>query len=270
VKPFVISLLKHFPNLKRMLHGLRNQLFPGSVVSLNYEPLKSDEANLVSQRLRAAWQDDSIPQKQLELAGQQLRQYRAGERINVFDVFANSLRALPDLTPGMSLLEIGCSSGYYSEVIEIAGIPLNYTGCDYSAAFIRLAREKYPSVNFSVEEATDLHYPDCSFDIVVSGCCILHIPEYENAIKETARVSSRYAIFHRTPVVWGRPEQWYRKQAYGIETIEIHFSEPELLAMLDKNGLELIATYTLHEESLSANRTQGYAIRTYVCRKKVQ
>jgi hypothetical protein len=50
--------------------------------------------------------------------------------------------------------------------------------------------------------------------------------------------------------------------------VEIHFNEPEFLALLDKSSLELIATHTLSEESTDATRAQGHASRTYVCRKK--
>ena len=270
MKAAIASALNRLPFLKRVLKGVRNRLFPGAAVSSHYVSLQADEAGTEGQRLRTAWQDIALPQKQRELVEQQLKQYRAGVRIDVFDVFANSLRALPDLAPGMSLLEIGCSSGFYSEVLDIAGLPMKYTGCDYSDAFIRLAREKYPAIEFAVEDATSLHYPDRSFDVVVSGCCLLHIPEYPKGIEETARVARSYAIFHRTPVVWGQLEQWYRKKAYGVETVEIHFNEPEFLALLARNGLELIATHTLSEESADASGAQGHASRTYVCRKKDQ
>ncbi len=263
----IISTLNRFPLLKRVLRGMHNRIFPRAAVSTHYVPLQGDESNAEGQRLRGAWQDDALPQRQRELVEQQLRQYRAGAHIDVFDVFANSLRALPNFGSGMSLLEIGCSSGFYSEVLEIARLPIWYSGCDYSDAFIRLAREKYPAIEFAVEDATCLHYPDRSFDIAVSGCCLLHIPEYAKAVEETARVAHRYAIFHRTPVVWGQPEQWYRKQAYGVETVEIHFNELEFLALLDCNGLELLATHTLHEESSEADHARGHAIRTYVCGK---
>ena len=180
------------------------------------------------------------------------------------------MRSLPDLAPGSSLLEVGCSSGFYSEVVEIAGLQVQYSGCDYSDAFICLAREKYPAVAFEVEDATALSYPDCSFDVVVSGCCLLHIPEYVKGVEEAVRIARQYVIFHRTPVVFGQPEQWYRKQAYGVETVEIHFNEAEFLALLDRNGLELIATHTLSEEYTDVSRTRGGASRTYVCRKRKQ
>ena len=97
-----------------------------------------------------------------------------------------------------------------------------------------MARKKYPSLDFDVGDATDLHYADKSFDIVVSGACLLHIPEYWKGIAEAARVASDYVIFHRTPIVWGQAEQWYRKQAYGVETVEIHFNEDDFLDLLTK------------------------------------
>lgn len=264
----IVAVLSRFPWLKRVLRGVRNRLFPRAGVSSNYVSLQGEEADAEGLRLRNSWQDDTLPKRQRELVDQQLHLYRSGARIDVFDVFVDSVRALPDLPPCASLLEVGCSSGFYSEVVEIAGLPVGYSGCDYSDAFIRLAKEKYPAVAFAVEDATALHYGDRSFDIVVSGCCLLHIPEYEKGVAETARVARHYAIFHRTPVVWGQPDQWYRKQAYGVETVEIHFNEPGFLALLESNGLDLIATHTLSEESPDALRVQGHASRTYVCRKK--
>lgn len=270
MRTVIAPLLNRFPGLKRVLRSVRNFLLPSIGVSSGYVSLQCEEADAEGQRLRNSWQDDALPKRQRELVDQQLSQYRSGARIDVFDVFVESVRALPDLAPGASLLEVGCSSGFYSEVVEIAGLPVEYSGCDYSDAFIRLAKEKYPAVAFAVGDATALHYGDRSFDIVVSGCCLLHIPEYAKGVTETARVARHYAIFHRTPVVWGQPDQWYRKQAYGVETVEIHFNEPEFLDLLEKNGLELIAIYTLSEESADASSTQGYANRTYVCRKNNQ
>nr|WP_314709154.1 class I SAM-dependent methyltransferase [uncultured Comamonas sp.] len=255
--------------MKRVLRGVRNRFFPRIGISSNYVNLEGIEAGAEGQRLRNSWQDDSLPKKQRELVDQQLRQYESGIGIDVFDVFVDSLRALPNLPSDATLLEVGCSSGFYSEVVKIAGLEINYSGCDYSESFIRLAKEKYPSLDFAVEDATSLHYADRSFDVVVSGCCLLHIPEYAKGVEETARVARRYAIFHRTPVVWGQTEKWYRKHAYGIETVEIHFNESEFLALLEKNSLELIATHTL-SESVDGDSSHGRACRTYVCSKKVQ
>ncbi len=258
------SLLNRFPRLKERLKRLRNRLSGPGGVSSHYVALNNEEATGEATRLRDAWQSGALPRRQRELVDGQLAAYRRGEPIDVFDIMSKALRALPIDARGLSVLEVGCSSGFYSEVLDIAGLEVRYAGCDYSDAFISLARQTYPVLRFDVEDATALHYEDGTFDVVISGCCLLHIPEYETAVAETARVASQYAIFHRTPLVLGQPNQYYRKQAYGIETVEIHFNEPQFLALLAACGLELIATYTLDE---TVNGGVGTANRTYVCRK---
>jgi SAM-dependent methyltransferase len=260
-------MLNRFPRLKRLLKNLVQRFPARAGVSSHYVRIQGREAEQESSRLRDAWQSRDLPARQRELVDTQLTAWRRGVVVDVFDVMTRALRALPSDVRGMSVLEVGCSSGFYSEVFEIAGLDLHYAGCDYSEAFIGLARQEYPALRFDVEDATALKYGDDAFDIVISGCCLLHIPEYEVAVAETARVASRYAIFHRTPVVLGSPNVYYRKQAYGVETVEIHFNEPKFLELLVRHGLELIATYTLNE---SVHGGVGSANRTYVCRKKNQ
>lgn len=258
------SVLNRFPRLKRLLKSLAQRLPGGSGVSSHYVQIQGRPAEQEFSRLRGAWQSQDLPARQRELVDTQLAALRRGESVDVFDVMTRALRALPSDVRGMSVLEVGCSSGFYSEVFEITGLDVSYAGCDYSDAFIGLARQRYPARRFDIEDATALRYGDNEFDIAISGCCLLHIPEYQVAVAETARVARRYAIFHRTPVVLGRANVYFRKQAYGVETVEIHFNEPQLLKLFERQGLELIATYTLDE---FVHDGVGSANRTYVCKK---
>jgi len=263
-------LVNRFPRLKALLRRIRRALFPGSSVSSHYQEVPDDQRASEVVRLRAAWQADELPRRQRELVDAQLASYRRGNAVDVFDVMVGILRKLTIGRAQTSVVEIGCSSGFYSEVFSIAQLPVQYTGCDYSAAFIDLARKTYPLLPFDIEDATAMSYVNDMFDVAVSGCCLLHIPEYEKAIAETARIARHYAIFHRTPVVIGRPSKFFRKKAYGIETVEIHFAESEFLECLQKNGLELLETHTLSEETDLVDPLCVNAIRTYVCRKLKQ
>lgn len=254
------ALVNRFPRLKAALR----RALPSRGVSSHYVELGDDEANRESSRLRSAWQDTDLPARQRELVDRQLAEYRRGTKIDVFDVLVGAVRGLQDGNKPLNMLEIGCSSGYYSEVFQIAGVAASYRGCDYSEGFIAMARQRYPAVGFDVQDATQLDYKDAAFEVAISGCCLLHIPEYETAVAETARVASRYAIFHRTPVVVGQPNKYFRKLAYGVETVEIHFNEPGFLALLARCGLALIGTHTLDENVVQG---VGSATRTYVCQK---
>lgn len=255
------KLLNRFPRLKRMAQ----RLLPAWGVSTHYRELASDRWAAELERLGSAWKTETLPALQRELVDQELTAYRQGAAVPVFDVLVRSLRDLARVGESFRVLEVGCSSGYYSEVLAIAGLAVEYAGCDYSEAFVAMARARYPALNFAVEDATALAYPDDAYDVVISGCCLLHISAYSLAISETVRVARHYVIFHRTPVVIGRPNVYYLKKAYGVETFEIHFNEAAFLTLLAASGLELIATHTLDETLVGG---QGHATRSYVCRKK--
>lgn len=266
MKQQVRAMLNRFPKLKGLLRRSLQSLLPGRGVSTHYVEMAKNEADSESARLRMAWLNDDMPARQRELVDRQLEAYRHGEEVDVFDVLVKSLRDLVGVAAPMRVLEVGCSSGYYSEVFRIAKLDVDYTGCDYSEPFVMLARQRHPGLPFDIQDATALVYADNTYDVVISGCCLLHIPEYQVAVAETARVARRYAIFHRTPVVLGQPNKYYRKQAYGVETVEIHFNEPQFLRLLANSGLELLSTYTLDE---TVSQGIGSATRTYVCHKKV-
>ena len=261
---FFVDFLKRHRLLIRILKLVRNVVLPGLTISKDYAILVGNKAVFESERLRTAWKADLLPMRQRQLVDKQISRFRAGKSVNVFDAFVLALRSLKDIPDDATLLEVGCSSGFYSEVLTIANFKFVYEGCDYSEAFIALAKEIYPKIHFQVENATLLSYADNSFDIFVSGGCLLHIPEYQIAIKETSRVARQYAIFHRTPVLIGKPTTSYTKKAYGVEVLEIHFNEPEFLALLVENGLLLIETLTLDEDVYQGI---GTATRTFVCKK---
>ena len=74
---------------------------------------------------------------------------------------------------------------------------------DFSEAMVAAARRNAPSVDCRQGDAQDLPYPDDTFDAVVCGYGILHVPEPDRALAEMRRVlrpGGRVAIS-----VWERP-----------------------------------------------------------------
>jgi SAM-dependent methyltransferase len=163
---------------------------------------------------------------------------KRGEPRLDFRVAAEAVAATRIADP--RVLEVGCGSGCYSEVFATL-LPggVRYTGVDYSDAMIARARLHYPSIAFEVADATALPYPDGAFDIVFNGVSLMHIVEYEAAIREAARVAAHYCIFHTVPVFVGYRTTYLRKYAYGALVVEIIFSKPELMALCRQSGLRL-------------------------------
>ena len=156
----------------------------------------------------------------------------------VFRVMAQALR--PYVRPGVPVLEVGCASGYYYEVLEyLLNLRMDYTGIDVSAAMVALAREHYPGVRFDVGDGAALEFESGAFPVVVSSCVLLHVADYPAHIREATRVSSDVVVLHRTPICRTTPTQYFRKFAYGVETQELRFHESELLGLAHVAGLRL-------------------------------
>lgn len=214
------------------------------------------------------WHSRMVAEKQDTAYRRLLQAMYDGQPRHDLKVAAEAVRATGVSNP--ELLEIGCGSGYYSEVLpHLLNAPIRYTGLDYSDVMIELAREHYPDRTFVVGDAAALPFPDGAFDIVINGAALMHIVKYEDAIAESSRVSRGWCIFHTVTVHQERPTTFLRKQAYGAPTAEVSFNEKDLLRLFQVNGLvmehvlESIA-YDLHE-----HLGEPTSSKTYVCRKTV-
>jgi len=251
-------LIHRSPSIESALRGI--------YLAAQFHPVSAENVPRESERLSASWMAAGIPEEQWAVVGPQLAAYRAGKPNPAFDALVDILvHNVPELN-GRSLLEIGCSSGYHSEVLRCKGVETFYQGCDLSPAFIQRAREVYPSVQFDVEDATRLSYSSGQFDIVVSGCCLLHISEYERAIAEAARVSREFVVFHRTPVLHLTGPAFYTKNAYGVEMLEIHFHEQQLVRMFAAHKLYVVDINS-HFSLQEAKHSERLVYKTYLCQK---
>src|SRR5690606_7298909 len=102
-------------------------------ISYGYEQLGGSE---VDRSLTEAWKSSELPAKQRALVDSELAAMYRGDPPAVFVSLAKILE--PFVERNMPFLEIGCSSGYYYEVLEyLLKKPIRYTGVDYSEPMIR-------------------------------------------------------------------------------------------------------------------------------------
>ena len=157
----------------------------------------------------------------------------------------------PSSCQTVRVLEIGCASGYYYEVLEyLLNTRLSYVGVDFSPAMVALAQRYYPRASFHVGDGAALSFPDQSFLIAISSCVLLHVADYPQHIREAARVASQIVVLHRTPVCRAHPTNHFKKFAYGIETHELRLNESEILGLCRDQDLELVQRleYDSHPE----------------------
>jgi SAM-dependent methyltransferase len=102
---------------------------------------------------------------------------------------------------GMRLLDVACGPGRCAAAAAARGaVPL---GLDAAVGMIAVARTRYPELEFQQGDAERLPFADESFDAVVAGFVVNHLPRPEGALAEFARVlrrGGRVAV-----AVWDRP-----------------------------------------------------------------
>ncbi len=97
-----------------------------------------------------------------------------------------------------SILDVGCGTGPLYEIIRNMKYPFFYKGTDYSKHFIECAKTLFPDTHFEEEDMRSLTEKDHSWDCVVMLHSLDHVKEYDQVIKEAARVAQRYVCI----VLW--------------------------------------------------------------------
>lgn len=244
---FIFSLDSRFikigaANLKGDINDVRNILYildkRNIPISVNYEGI---ELNDIDKVLLDGWKSSLIPLRQRALTKQQLEEMYAGNVNVLFRILEDCVKE--SFTEDSTILELGCSTGYYYEILNhLLETEIKYTGVDFSSGMIGLARKYYPKAKFVLADGLCLPFEDREFSIVISGSILLHNLEYGQHIKETCRVANNRIIIHRTPICRKRKTLFQKKQAYGVDVLEVRFNEIELLNLFEINGFELVKT----------------------------
>ena len=156
------------------------------------------------------------------------------------DDIAALYQALDPLGDISELLEVGCGGGYYSEILVHRYPGIEYRGLDISPAMIELARQHYPNRDFVVGSAYELPYDDASQSVVMDGVALIHMPSWQRAIREYARVARDHVVLHGLTITDQAPTTRFAKYAYGQPSLEFVFARGDIAAACSSEGLELV------------------------------
>lgn len=205
------------------------------------------------------WKAADLPTLQRRVADEQLRQFSEGVSVPVFDILAECLSKISQRE--ISLLDVGCASGYYSEVVRsLENYQVTYHGCDYSEAMISCARQHYSNTDFSVADITDLPFDSNTFDVVVASGVLEHVPDHEQAVQEICRVASRYVIVHRLPVMHANRHVHTLGSQYSILTPRTRFAEQIILTNFANIGFRVKFYRTL--PAVAGRSARSYLLET--------
>jgi len=106
-------------------------------------------------------------------------------------VARQSVEAMLDaarVTSGRCVLDVCCGPGILAGGATKRGAEA--TGLDFSAKAIEIASRRLPGTRFQQGNAQCLPFPDASFDSVLCGYGLMHLPDPEAALREMRRVLS--------------------------------------------------------------------------------
>jgi ubiquinone/menaquinone biosynthesis C-methylase UbiE len=97
---------------------------------------------------------------------------------------------LPALSPGCTVLDVGCGPGTITAGLGERVAPGSVVGVDASADVVALASAEHHAANlsFRVGDAYDLDFPDGSFDVVHAHQVLQHLSDPVAALREMRRV----------------------------------------------------------------------------------
>jgi SAM-dependent methyltransferase len=229
--------------------------------SANYEILAQETSDDLD-----GWRSVSVSERQHQSFAPLIENARQGRPRVDFIVAARALDATGLKFP--LVVEVGCGSAYYSEVLPLLAQPIRYIGIDYAFSMTSLAHREYPTIPLVTADACRLPLADECCDVVMSGTSLMHIPKYTEAIAETVRVAREWCIFHTVPVMAQRETTLLRKHAYGRPVVEVIFNQSELEAEFAANGLETRSVFESLPYDVSQITGEPSWTLTYVCRKR--
>lgn len=108
-----------------------------------------------------------------------------------------------EVSQGTRVLDVACGPGYLAAAAAARGAMAH--GLDFSAEMVAVARAMHPGIVVTEGDAEKLPYPDGTFDALVSGFGLHHVPRPEMALSEACRVLAPRG--HVAFTVWANPEE---------------------------------------------------------------
>jgi 2-polyprenyl-3-methyl-5-hydroxy-6-metoxy-1,4-benzoquinol methylase len=145
------------------------------------------------------------------------------------------------LRSGMSVLELGCGTGYFTR--ELARCGAEVVAVDVSPELLEIARADCPAANvrYEIQNACALSYSNACFDSVV-GSSVLHHLDIRKALAETYRVLKESGTIYFTepnmlnPQIAAQKNLPWLKRLLGDSPDETAFFRWPLQRLLKQTG----------------------------------
>jgi trans-aconitate methyltransferase len=169
------------------------------------------------------------------------------EHIAPFSTFLRVLETLvarDDLARPARLLDVGCGSGHYSQLIErYAPGRFVYAGCDSSTQMIEIARAEWPERTFSVGDVFDEALDLDAFDVLLASALVDVSRKWPRALGILFASAASHVILHRQHVTAESSRVEVVRGYAGHDTYRSFINVADLEAMASRYGREIAEVF---------------------------
>ena len=176
------------------------------------------------------------------LVDYQLHQLKLGNPSHLFDILRDvfTLFFFFAEDPNLSIIDIGCGSGYYFDVLQHFFPNIyKYSGCDSQSEIIQTAKEHRPFIDFRKQDLTNMKYTDKEFDISIFSHGTCNMIKYKKVFEEACRVTKKYIILHRICVTKEKDSS-KKSLRYYLPCITHSFNNKTFFDIFEKHNFMLI------------------------------
>ena len=189
-----------------------------------------------------------------EWSNQSAIDYYSENRHEISDLYPSEKIFLPRvLFPGAKVLDVGCASGGFFNIMRSYEAHIEYTGVDLSERAVELAKERYPEATFIVTEGFELVFANNTFDVVHCTSVFNNEPNYQAMLQEMYRVSNRFVLMDI------RLLKGIGRQAESVYNIQFNSEGVEAKVPYVVNDADEVANFVLQlDPKPKALRGTGY------------
>ena len=211
--------------------------------------------------LTDSWKEAGVARQMTELTSEELDHT---EDVPAFAVFVDAVGALVDelgLPHPARLLDVGCGTGHYSELLaRFFPDRIDYTGCDYAPAMIEAARARWPGRTFVVNDLFDNKLDLDAFDVLFASALVDVVPAWEDALEILFATKAPHVLLHRQRTTGGVSTVRRAAGYPGQKTYRTYINVAQLETIAARHGREITRQFPVDDEmqSFVISRTEQH------------
>ena len=159
----------------------------------------------------------------------------------------------------LSLLDVGCGSGWHGVYLKKENINISYNGTDLSQHMCDNAKENCPDSNFIVLDITT-SVPKNKYDIVMESAVLELVSSWRLSMANMLLTANKWFVAHRLFFTNKETKTEYVETYRKIKDIRTHIGMNDFNDVLLECGFELV--------NKDVWETSAYNMGTFIARRK--